>query len=263
MIPKAHTARWRDVAPWSSDDQVEQDLIISRALVAIFSDDFLKENLAFRGGTALHKLYLHPAPRYSEDIDLVQIKEGPIKPILKRLDEVIDFFEEERVVKVKANNNTILYRFTSETSTRLRLKIEINCREHFNLFDWEPFPFKVESEWFKEESEITTYKLEELLGTKLRALYQRKKGRDLFDLYYAHQHAEVDWDQVLHCYEEYMKFVEGKPPTAKQFMLNLEEKKTSDLFLGDMEGLLRTGIKYDQYAAFEWIIESINQSTTK
>ena len=82
MIPKPQIAQWKAHAPWNEFGQIEQDLIISRALVAIFSDDFLRENLAFRGGTALHKLYLHPAPRYSEDIDLVQIKEGPIKPIM-------------------------------------------------------------------------------------------------------------------------------------------------------------------------------------
>ncbi len=63
-------------------------------MVAIFSDDFLRESLAFRGGTALHKLYLNPATRYSEDIDLVQIKEGPINPIMNRIGEVIDFFVE-------------------------------------------------------------------------------------------------------------------------------------------------------------------------
>ena len=76
MIPRPYIANWKDQAPWRLDAQVEQDLIISRALVEIFSDGFLRENLAFRGGTALHKLYLKPAPRYSEDIDLVQIKEG-------------------------------------------------------------------------------------------------------------------------------------------------------------------------------------------
>lgn len=73
-----HRQMEKDQVAWRSDAQVEQDLIISRALVEIFSDDFLRENLAFRGGTALYKLYLTPAPRYSEDIDLVQIKEGPI-----------------------------------------------------------------------------------------------------------------------------------------------------------------------------------------
>ena len=73
---------WSEFAPWTDYAMVEQDLIISRALVEIFSDEFLSEQLAFRGGTALHKLYLSPQVRYSEDIDLVQINPGPIKPIL-------------------------------------------------------------------------------------------------------------------------------------------------------------------------------------
>ena len=114
MIPRAYIAKWKDHAPWSSNEQIEQDLIISRTLVSLFSDEFLKENLAFRGGTALNKLYFKPAMRYSEDIDLVQIKSGPIKSILERIDKVIDFFEEPRVVNQRSNNNTILYRFSSE-----------------------------------------------------------------------------------------------------------------------------------------------------
>lgn len=254
MIPTQFITQWKQQAPWTDLDKVEQDLIICRALVAIFSDEFLRENLAFRGGTALHKLYLNPAPRYSEDIDLVQIKEGPIKPILKRIREVITFFEEKRVVKVKANNNTILYRVQSETSgKRLRLKIEINCREHFNILGWTSFPFQVDSDWYSGKCKITTYKLQELLGTKLRALYQRKKGRDLFDLFYANQHSDLDFEQIIHCYNKYMEFVVGKPPTVKQFLLNLEEKRHSDLFSGDMEGLLRSDLTYDQEEAFEWI----------
>ena len=60
MIPKADIVAWRQVAPWISDAQVEQDLIISRALVSIFQDEFIAEQLAFRGGTALHKLYFNP-----------------------------------------------------------------------------------------------------------------------------------------------------------------------------------------------------------
>lgn len=86
MINRAAIIQWREHAPWSDNAQVEQDLIISRALVAIFSDDFLSSQLAFRGGTALHKLFLSPQPRYSEDIDLVQIKSGPIKQIMYRLE---------------------------------------------------------------------------------------------------------------------------------------------------------------------------------
>ncbi len=71
MIPRAYITEWTQFAPWQLNEQVEQDLIISRALVEIFSDEYLSHELAFRGGTALHKLFLQSPSRYSEDIDLV------------------------------------------------------------------------------------------------------------------------------------------------------------------------------------------------
>ena len=255
MIPKPYIAKWQEQAPWKQFYQVEQDLVISRALVEIFSDDFLRDNLAFRGGTALHKLYLSPAPRYSEDIDLVQIKEGPIKPILQRLNEVITFFEEPRKTQVKGHGAKALYRFNSEyEDIRLRLKLEINCKEHFNVLDWVDFPFKVDSEWFSGSAEIRTYSINELLGTKLRALYQRSKGRDLFDLNYSRLHMELDVEKIIECFKEYTTFSTGnRPPSKKEFLLNIEEKEQDPNFTGDMEALLRPRITYDQEKAFEWL----------
>ncbi len=255
MIPKPYIARWQEYAPWREFSQVEQDLIISRTLVEIFSDDFLRENLAFRGGTALHKLYLNPAPRYSEDIDLVQIKEGPIKPIMERLNEVITFFEEKRTTQVRGHGAKALYRFTSEyEGIRMRLKLEINCKEHFNVLEWVNFPFEVKSEWFSGKAELRTYNINELLGTKLRALYQRSKGRDLFDLEYARLNLNLDTSQIIQCFKEYTKFATGKrAPSKKEFLLNLELKENSAEFLGDMEALLRTEIKFNQIDAFNWV----------
>ena len=98
MIPRAHIIEWQKIAPWKTNSQIEQDLVICRALIAIFSDDFLSSSLAFRGGTALHKLYLHPQPRYSEDIDLVQIRPEPIKETIQRLQEKLSFIDMEFVV---------------------------------------------------------------------------------------------------------------------------------------------------------------------
>lgn len=260
MIAKRYIARWMKYAPWKSPLQVEQDLVISRALIDLFSDDFINETLAFRGGTALHKLYLNPSPRYSEDIDLVQIKPGPIKPIMKRIGELLDYFKEDRITKQKRSNNTIIYRFNSSyfAEERLRLKIEINCREHFSILGWKKFPFVMKNEWFSGQAEITTYELDELLGTKLRALYQRKKGRDLFDLFYAQHKTKIDYNKILRCYYRYIEFSTGKkPPTRKQFIRNMEEKMSDPEFKGDMEGLLRQGIDYNQNKAFEWLFENI------
>lgn len=255
MIPRPYIAKWQKHVPWKEFSQVELDLIISRTLVEIFSDEFLRENLAFRGGTALHKLYLNPAPRYSEDIDLVQIKEGPIKPIMKRLNEVITFFEEPRKTQVRGHGAKALYRFTSEyEEIRMRLKLEINCKEHFNVLDWVDFPFEIKSEWFSGKAAIRTYNINELLGTKLRALYQRSKGRDLFDLDYARLHMEIDTAQIINCFKEYTKFATGKrPPSKKEFLLNIEDKEKSPEFSGDMEALLRPDIKYSQNEAFDWL----------
>ena len=255
MIPKPYIAKWQEHAPWKQFYQIEQDLVISRALVEIFSDDFLRENLAFRGGTALHKLYLNPAPRYSEDIDLVQIKAGPIKPIMERIKKVITFFEEPRKTQVKGHGAKALYRFTSEyEDIRLRLKLEINCKEHFNVLDWVDFPFEVESEWFSGKAAIKTYNINELLGTKLRALYQRSKGRDLFDLDYSRLNIELNIDQIIKCFKEYITFATGKrPPSQKEFLMNIAEKENNSDFTGDMEALLRPEIAYNQEAAFEWL----------
>lgn len=263
MIPKPYIAEWQSHAPWKEFGQVEQDLIISRTLVEIFSDDFLRENLAFRGGTALHKLYLYPAPRYSEDIDLVQIQPGPIKPIMKRLGEVITFFEEDRRTQVKGHGAKAFYRFTSEyEEIRMRLKLEINCKEHFNVLDWVDFPFEVESEWFSGKVKIRTYSINELLGTKLRALYQRSKGRDLFDLDYSRLNIELNPDQILQCFKEYITFATGnRPPSKVEFLLNIEEKEKDPDFTGDMEALLRSEIAYDQGAAFEWLKNEIIEKT--
>ena len=144
MIPEIAITQWRNIVPWTDAKQVEQDLIICRALVAIFSDDYLAGRLAFRGGTALHKLYLSPQPRYSEDIDLVQIKAEPIKPTIDRLRDVLSFLGEPKV-KQKKNNNTLIFRTESSIPPVLpiKLKVEINCREHFNMLGSEEVDFEM------------------------------------------------------------------------------------------------------------------------
>jgi predicted nucleotidyltransferase component of viral defense system len=233
---------------------VEQDLIICRALVAIYTDGFLSSRLAFRGGTALHKLFLSPQPRYSEDIDLVQIKSEPIGAILDRLREVLAFLGKPKVMP-KRSNNTMVFRVESTFSQiiPIRLKVEINCKEHFNVLGLTKIPFEVDNSWFSGKCEIVTYELEELLGTKLRALYQRKKGRDLFDMYKALQKSNVDIESLIKCYREYMSFDGGKAPSQAVFSANIEEKMQEAVFLGDMVGLLRPEVDYDPQEAYELV----------
>lgn len=165
--------------------------------MAIYNDQYLKERLAFRGGTALHKLYLSPAARYSEDIDLVQMTGEPFGQIIDKLREVLSFLGDKPIRKQKQHNNTLVYCFDSEGGIPLRLKVEVNCREHHTIYGIQEVKYGMQSDWFTSEVLIPTYELSELLGTKMRALYQRRKGRDLFDIWFAITQKKVDPNKLL------------------------------------------------------------------
>jgi predicted nucleotidyltransferase component of viral defense system len=207
MIPMMNIIAWSGTAPWAELRQVEQDLIISRALVAIFSDPALNTALRFRGGTALNKL-LFPKPlRYSEDIDLVRTEAGPIGPVLDRIRTVLEpwlgraAFEQSQVAP------KLRFRADAEDgSAPMRLKVEINMREIVAFDPPEKLTLEIDNPWFTGTAEIGTYSREELLGTKLRALLQRDKGRDLLDL--AHALAvfpELKKARVVECLSLYLK----------------------------------------------------------
>jgi len=114
MIAQPYLEERKTQANWHTNEQVEQDLVISRAIVEMFSDFLLRNSLVFRGGTALHKLYITPQIRYSEDIDLVQINSEPINPILKKIRERLSFLGIKRTIKQHIHNNTMIYRYAFE-----------------------------------------------------------------------------------------------------------------------------------------------------
>lgn len=260
MIPRAHITAWRERAPWPSDAQVEQDLVITRALVEMFSRAPIAESLAFRGGTALHKLHVGRAARYSEDIDLVQIDAGPIGAVLGEVRAALDPWLGDPSWKQSSDSVKLVYRFDTTTLPvqRMRVKIEINTREHFSCRGLRGRGFSVDTLWFTGAAVITTYDLEELLGTKLRALYQRKKGRDLYDLWSAFKALAVEAGGVVDCFARYMAS-DGATVTRAMFEENLAEKLASDPFRGDVLPLLRVGEAYDVEEAARLVHERLVQ----
>lgn len=252
MIPRDYITEWRAQAPWVSDSQVEQDLIISRGLVAIFSHPLLRSSLAFRGGTALYKLFLNPPARFSEDIDLVQVTAEPAGLVMTAMRDVLNPWLGKPGWKQSEGRVTFFYRFQSEDvpPLLLRLKVEINTREHFAILGFMRHPFAVNSRWFHGDCEINTYSLNELLATKLRALYQRSKGRDLFDLAVGLASPSVDPDRVVHAFVEYMKHGNHSVSRA-EFELNLRAKLGDSRFTADIGPLLANGFAWDIEAAAE------------
>ena len=259
MIPERYITAWADTAPGVTNKFIEQDLLICRALCSIYNDAFLSSHLAFRGGTALGKLYLHPQPRYSEDIDLVQVQAEPIKETIAHLRDALSWIGEP-VGQQKKHNNTLVFKAqpTDIEAGEIHLKVEINCKEHFSVFPMARVPFAVENGWFSGRCEVLTYELAELTGTKLRAVYQRRKGRDLFDLWKILTLVpDLDCGKVMTAYERYLGFTASHLPTYKEFVLNMEGKLLDEEFLEDTKMILGPEMQYDARQAWELVWQKL------
>jgi len=138
----------------------------------------------------------------------------------------------------------------------MRVKIAINTREHFTVHGFTAQRYVVENPWFAGEADIATYTLPELLGTKLRALYQRKKGRDLFDLSLALQQGNAEPERLVAAFEHYMVFG-GTPLTRAQFEANMAAKLDDPSFSHDVSPLIRTGLAYDPSEAWSRVHDAI------
>jgi predicted nucleotidyltransferase component of viral defense system len=230
----------------------------SGALVDCFAHPVVASQAIFRGGTALHKLFFKPAGRYSEDIDLVQRKAGPIGDLINAIREVLDPWLGDPKWKQGQGRFTIYYRFetTFVPVVNMRLKIEINTREHSNVLGLTHSNYSVTNPWFTGKSEVVTYSLPELLGTKMRALYQRKKGRDIFDLWMALTQQNVDPKKIVRCFTEYMDHAKSSA-TRAQFEKSMAGKMKDALFLNDIYPLLNPGLEYDIEQAWDLINESL------
>ena len=240
-------------APWPDARQIEQDLIISRALCDLFKAPALKGKIAFRGGTAIHKLLFKQALRYSEDIDLVQTQAIPIGATVDAIREALSWLGKCKSEQA-GHSMHLVFKFTPEADLQatLKLKVEINTREHDHLFGIRTYPFSVNSDWYQGEAEIVSFEPEELFGTKLRALLQRRKNRDLFDLHHGLDQLGMDRDKLIACFDHYLA-LGGKPITRAVAEQRMLEKLTRSL-TEDIAPLLPVGVRFnddDALQAFE------------
>jgi predicted nucleotidyltransferase component of viral defense system len=257
--------------PWAELYQVEQDLLLSLSMHKIFADKFLSGQVAMRGGTILHKVHLAPPARYSEDIDLVIVgdrPEGHIKRALMRvLREVLGKEKSsgwallKLAVRNAAKPSRILrciYKVpsVSEPGRELTIEVEVNVSERIPKFPLQSLDFESIHRSVVLQNNIVSYNINEMLGTKMRAMFQRKKGRDLFDLYWAltaKSVMPVNIPSIIDAFTHYMRDEDTHVPRS-EFLAHLR-KCLSDKagFCSDMLPLLRNDLKYDPQIAGEYI----------
>ena len=255
MIPGSYIQAWSAKAPWPDSRQIEQDLIICRALCDLFNAPALNGKIAFRGGTAINKLLFKQPLRYSEDIDLVQTQAEPIGTTVNAIRDALSWLGKCSLNQA-GHSMHLVFKFTPEADaqTTLKLKVEINTREHGSLFGIKPYPFAVDSDWYQGKTEIASFEPEELFGTKLRALLQRRKNRDLFDLHHGLEQLALDPDKLVTCFDHYLA-LEGNPITRAVAEQRMLEKLTRSL-TEDIAPLLPVGVRFnddDAIHAFEQV----------
>jgi predicted nucleotidyltransferase component of viral defense system len=255
--------------PWPTQPQIEQDLLLCRSMAALFNDKFLHGQIAMRGGTLLHKVHLAPPSRYSEDIDLVVFGDRPEDHVRKALRRVLsDVLGEPKTSAGEAIQLAIrnavkpsrVLRMTysvpsvSEPGSMLHVVVEANVTErkpHRSIVE-SPFEFSFRDELVK--TLINGYHIHEMLGTKMRALFQRRRGRDLFDLYWALTIAKpaVEPAAIIESFLHYLR-QEGGAASRAEFIGILDAHLADRGFCSDMKTLLRVGVDYDPQAAGEYV----------
>lgn len=254
MIPRGAVTEWQARVPWPQPYQVEQDLILARLMIEIAQHELLGGEFVLRGGTCLHKLHLAEPFRYSEDLDYVRRTHSGIKPYVEAVRSIGADVGLE-VSNVNASGPMVHVYLDAEPTVppgRIRVKVETNIAETSPFRPTIARPLRVESQWFDGEADIPTYELEELMGTKLRALYQRERGRDLFDLWLV-LHDGGDPDEIVGALQHYMG---DNAFTYPQLRQNLREKLSSDEFNADLETLVtEVPAEYEVTAAADLVME--------
>jgi predicted nucleotidyltransferase component of viral defense system len=223
-------------------------------MIEVAENELLGGEFVLRGGTCLHKLYLPEPFRYSEDLDYVRRTHSGIKPYVEELRTVATGIGLE-VSNVNASGPMVHVYLDAEPTVppgRIRIKVETNIAETTPFRSTVTRALRVESNWFSGEGNIPTYELEELMGTKLRALYQREKGRDLFDLWLVLRD-EADPDAIVGALHHYMQDAAFTYPQLRQ---NLRSKLSSADFKSDIETLVtNVPADYEVAAAADLVME--------
>lgn len=253
MIPRADIIQWGADHPWQTENQIEQDLLLSRAMIEIARDGLLGDELILRGGTAFHKLFLPEPYRYSEDLDYVRATAGGIGEVMRRLTDLGR--EMGFDVRTQMGKYPKLYwKFAFEDGVPGKIKVEINTFERTPALPLAGIAHSVSNPFFTGSADVATFQAEELVATKLRALYQRRKGRDVYDIWLALTVLDLKPEDIVAAFGPYRP--EGV--TGELMRANLEQKLENREFLFDVDAMIRAGApEYDPREAGRMVIDRV------
>lgn len=169
---------------------LEKQLKLYEFLSAVFTDDFLKNKVVLKGGTAINMLN-KPLLRLSLDIDLDVTVNFPKEEMNEYKGKINQRIKTIAVSKgyICLDNSRLHYALSSLVFTyescfgcldQLKLDVNFMDREHILPIE----NVNVINPFTKEEFIIRVLNPYELFGTKISALVSRALPRDLYDVYH-------------------------------------------------------------------------------
>jgi len=182
------------------DRVIEKDYVLSWLLIAI-AESNLRDDLAFKGGTALKRAY-YPDYRFSEDLDFTLCADrshddlvsafGALFPWLGQwVNLTLTLRSAEQSV---FESTTLLINYVGPLRARLgsrHLKVDIT-RGELLLYPLSQRLLQAPYSDYPTDVRLPTYTLEEILTEKLCALMGRTEPRDLYDVYWLFEWGGVD-----------------------------------------------------------------------
>lgn len=206
MIPQREVAALRD--EWSLDQNViEKDYLLGWLLSGIAENPELSRTWVFKGGTCLRKCY-YETYRFSEDLDFTIVDDGPEEPgdllpifsdiatwirDASGIELVVDDRSFKRAVNKRGNPTTlgrIAYRGPNGNPTMPKVKLDLTSDEVLVA----PAVLRPIGHPYSDQlpqPRVLSYSIAELFGEKLRALAERCRPRDLYDVVHLHRHPDL------------------------------------------------------------------------
>ena len=178
------------------EDVVEKDYVLGWVLWGISKDPQLSETWVFKGGTCLKKCFIETY-RFSEDLDFTVLENGPVEQddVLEALARVLDrvgqetginFAARQPVCRVRrpgiSSEGRIYYIGPRNTPMPARIKLDLTKDELLARppalrplnHDYPDIP--------PDPAQVRCYSFEEVFAEKLRAMAERSRPRDLYDI---------------------------------------------------------------------------------
>jgi len=181
----------------------EKNYVNSWILWAIYTSPY-GDNLLFKGGTALSKLYFPETWRYSEDLDFGV--EGTYRGSQEELQDALEDATRASGIDFSVTKHRELQKAEYPTHY-VDIDIQYNAvLGHRNttsldvmIDEYVAFDSVNHRHSYQDVTEfgLTAYSREEIFAEKLRALYQRSQARDYYDLYRMISEANIDDSVVL------------------------------------------------------------------